>query len=168
MHALLARYSEAVRHERGEDGRRDVSLALSVLHKRALSSAWSLAQSVDRRLSALAPSSAAQANQLVLPLGDPHGELVAADEAPSWPPDLRLSDPRREHRMLSALAAVARDASRHESKIGALCRLLHAGWGIKVRLAHFHVDDIDALALQFDRALQDFHRQERRDLGIAH
>jgi superfamily II DNA or RNA helicase len=124
MHTLLARYSEAVRRERGEDGRHDVSLALSVLHKRALSSAWSLAQSVDRRLSALAPSSATQANQLALPLGDPHGELVAADEPPSWPPDLRLSDPQREHRMLSALAAVARDASRHESKIAALCRLL--------------------------------------------
>ena len=59
MHALLARYSDAVRGERGDDGRRDVCLALSVLHKRALSSAWSLAQSVERRLSSLAPSNAA-------------------------------------------------------------------------------------------------------------
>jgi SNF2 family DNA or RNA helicase len=123
MHTLLTRYSDTVRRERGDD-RRDVSLALSVLHKRALSSAWSLAQSVDRRLSTLAPSNAAQASQLALPLGDPYGELVAADEPPSWPPDLRLSDPRREQRMLSELAAVARDASRQESKVAALCRLL--------------------------------------------
>ena len=124
MHALLARYSDAVRDERGEDGRRDVCLALSVLHKRALSSAWSLAQSVERRLSALAPSSAVDGDQLALPLGDPHGELVAADEPPSWPPDLRLSDPQRERRMLTALAAISRTASLHESKMAALCRLL--------------------------------------------
>ena len=124
MHALLARYSDAVRDERGERGGRDVCLALSVLHKRALSSAWSLAQSVERRLSALAPSNAAEGDQLGLPFGDPHGELVTADEPPLWPPDLRLSDPRREGQMLTALAAIARTASRHESKIAALCRLL--------------------------------------------
>jgi hypothetical protein len=56
MHVLLARYSDAVRSERGDKGRRDVCLALSVLHKRGLSSAWSLARSVDRRLSARAPA----------------------------------------------------------------------------------------------------------------
>jgi SNF2 family DNA or RNA helicase len=124
MHALLARYSDAVRSERGKDGRRDVCLALSVLHKRALSSAWSLAQSVERRLSSLAPSNAAPEDQLSLPLGDPHGELAAADEPPSWPPDLRLSDPQRERRMLTALAAIARTASLRESKVAALGRLL--------------------------------------------
>jgi SNF2 family DNA or RNA helicase len=123
MHALLARYSDTVRNERG-DGGRDVCLALSVLHKRALSSAWSLAQSVERRLSALAPSNAAEGDQLALPLGDPHGDLVTADEPPSWPPDLRLSDPRRERRLLTALAAAARTASLRESKMAALCRLL--------------------------------------------
>ena len=124
MHALLARYSDAIRRERGDDGRRDVCLALSVLHKRALSSAWSLAQSVERRLSSLAPSNAPTEDQLSLPLGDPHGELVAADEPPSWPADLRLSDPQRERRMLTALAAIARTASRRESKLVALGRLL--------------------------------------------
>ena len=124
MHALLARYSDAVRSERGEDGKRDVCLALSVLHKRALSSAWSLAKSIERRLSALVASNAANGGQLALPLGDPHGELVAADEPPSWPPELRLSDPQRERRILAALAEVARTASLHESKMAALCRLL--------------------------------------------
>jgi SNF2 family DNA or RNA helicase len=124
MHGALARYSDAVRDERRDLGRRDVCLALSVLHKRALSSAWSLAQSVERRLSALALSNDAEGDQLSLPLGDPLGELVAADEPPPWPPDLRLSDPQREVRMLTALAAIARTASRHESKMAALCRLL--------------------------------------------
>jgi superfamily II DNA or RNA helicase len=124
MHALLARYSAAVRGDRGGDRHREVSLALSVLHKRALSSAWSLAQSVDRRLSALAASSVPDADQLALPLGDPYGELVRADEPPSWPRDLGLSDPQRERRLLGALAARARAASPLESKIAALCRLL--------------------------------------------
>jgi superfamily II DNA or RNA helicase len=124
MHALLARYSAAVRGDRGGDRHREVSLALSVLHKRALSSAWSLAQSVDRRLSALAASSVPDADQLALPLGDPYGELVRADEPPSWPSDLGLSDPQRERRLLGALAARARAASPLESKIAALCRLL--------------------------------------------
>jgi len=124
MHALLARYSDAVRDEHGDDRRRDVCLALSVLHKRALSSAWSLAQSVTRRLSALATPAAADGDQLALPLGDPDGELVAADQPPAWPSDLRLSDPQRERRMLAALADVAGTASLHESKMAALCRLL--------------------------------------------
>jgi superfamily II DNA/RNA helicase len=66
----------------------------------------------------------ADGEQLTLPLGDPHGELVATDEPPLWPSDLRLADPRREQRMLNALAAAAQLASRHESKIAALCRLL--------------------------------------------
>src|SRR5262249_47370767 len=45
MHAALAAYRRAVRDEHGER-----ALALSVLDKRAFSSAWALAQSVDRRL----------------------------------------------------------------------------------------------------------------------
>ena len=49
LHARLERYVAAVRAER--DG---AWLAASVLHKRALSSAWSLARSVERRLEALA------------------------------------------------------------------------------------------------------------------
>ena len=102
MHALLARYADAVRadeHARGVDA----WLALSVLHKRALSSAWSLARSVERRLAALSAESESRSTQMALPLGDPQGELIAADEAPAWPADLRLSDPARERRLLSAL-----------------------------------------------------------------
>ena len=121
MHAMLARYSDAVRAEHGVN---DASLALSVLHKRALSSAWSLAQSVERRLAALAAADPAAAEQIALPLGDPQGELIAEDEAPAWPPDLRLSDPARERQLLSALHQRARSAAARETKIAALVTLL--------------------------------------------
>jgi superfamily II DNA or RNA helicase len=125
LHLLLGRYSDAVRAERGEAARHDACLALSVLHKRTFSSAWSLARSVERRLSALASADAtADAEQLALPLGDPQGELVAADEAPSWPTELTLLNHRREQQLLSALVSSAAAASRRESKIAALCRLL--------------------------------------------
>jgi len=128
MHRLLARYSDAVRAEPGGEARRDGWLALSVLHKRALSSAWSLLQSVERRLVALFRSpDASDGAQLALPLGDPHGELVSADEPPSWPAELSLSDPERERQLLAALAACARTASAGkvgETKLAALGKLL--------------------------------------------
>ena len=102
-------------------------LALAVLHKRALSSAWSLAQSVERRLARLTATAGSLrgiGDQLALPLGDPEGELVGADEAPAWPADLRLSDPAREIRLLEALSACARAAAANESKLAALVTLL--------------------------------------------
>lgn len=127
MHAMLARYTDAVRAERGERRQGEAWLALAVLHKRALSSAWSLAQSVERRLAALSaapPAPDGIGDQLALPLGDPQGERVAADEAPSWPADLQLSDPARERRLLGALRACARTAAANEAKVAALETLL--------------------------------------------
>jgi len=120
MHASLARYTEAVRAERGAA---DAWLAMAVLHKRALSSAWSLARSVQRRLETLADEEAAE-QQMSLPLGDPQGELIAGDEAPAWPADLRLSDSASERRLLTALADSARLAAAEETKVKALVRLL--------------------------------------------
>jgi superfamily II DNA or RNA helicase len=126
MHAMLAAYGDAVRGDRPLGRTRDACLALSVLHKRALSSPWSLAQSVDRRLAALDAASVApdDGEQLALPLDDGDGDLVAADEAPRWPADLHLSDPRRERRLLDALAAAARVAAGPDAKLSALARLL--------------------------------------------
>jgi superfamily II DNA or RNA helicase len=124
MHQALAEYSAAVRADRGELYDAGV-LALSVLHKRALSSAWSLAQSLDRRLAALGASGAiAIEAQMTLPLGDPDGDLAGGDEPPAWPPDLSLADPDRERRLLTNLAARARTAAARETKIAALGRLL--------------------------------------------
>src|SRR6185295_17094136 len=98
MHAALSRYGDAVRAERGS-----AWLALSVLHKRAFSSAWALLQSVERRLAALA-APADDGEQMALPLGDPSGEFLTADEAPDWPVGLALGDPDRERHLLTALA----------------------------------------------------------------
>jgi superfamily II DNA or RNA helicase len=128
MHQALGRYSDALRRERSRAGAADPCLALSVLHKRAFSSAWSLAASVERRLTELA--GAADANerggfeQLALPIGDPDGELVAADEPPVWPTDLRLEDASRERRLLEALMTAARNASLAETKLRVLRTLL--------------------------------------------
>jgi SNF2 family DNA or RNA helicase len=125
MHALLAHYGDALRGERRRDGRSDPLLALSVLHKRAFSSAWSLAQSVERRLAALTESEGAVAGeQLALPLGDPTGDLVRADEPPSWPGDLRMADSTHERRLLVALLSSARTASAAETKLRRLDTLL--------------------------------------------
>jgi superfamily II DNA or RNA helicase len=121
MHAALARYSEAVRAD-APGG--DAWLALSVLHKRAMSSAWSLSQSVGRRLATLAADDRDDAQQMALPLGDPNGELIADDDAPVWPAHLRLQDRARERRLLTALHDRARSAAASETKIGRLAALL--------------------------------------------
>jgi SNF2 family DNA or RNA helicase len=124
MHQSLADYTAAVRADRRE--LHDAFwLALSVLHKRALSSAWSLAQSIDRRLvSLLAVGANSSGAQLMLPLGDPDGDRSTDDEAPAWPADLGLADADHERRLLTELAAHARTAARHEAKLAMLQRLL--------------------------------------------
>ena len=120
MHALLVRYTSAIRAEHPH-----AWLATSVLHKRALSSAWALAQSLERRLDTLSRvDSGADAEQLTLPLGDPDGELTLADQAPLWPMGVGLADSARERRMLGSLLAAARSAAAHETKLHALARLL--------------------------------------------
>ncbi len=130
MHALLARFMRAIRREHaggsrtsGTADRAALSLALSVLQKRALSSARSLQLSVERRLAALDDDTRG-AEQMELPLGDAHGELVTADQQPEWPRLLGLRDAVHERAMLTALHGVCRAASRRESKVTALGRLL--------------------------------------------
>jgi len=120
MHALVSRFTQQVSRERGVSS----ALALSVLHKRALSSASSLERSVARRLTMLSNVKADGHEQLALPLADSGGELSPEDEPPAWPAELGLLDRDRERQMLKALAEAATMASRHESKIRALQRLL--------------------------------------------
>ena len=118
MHAALARYCDAVVADNGE-----AWLALSVLHKRALSSAWSLAQSVERRLLALS-SAAREVHQTALPFGDPDGEQIASDESPPWPAGAGLSDRVRERRLLTMVHQSARAAAEGETKLAALAALI--------------------------------------------
>jgi superfamily II DNA or RNA helicase len=120
MHAALRRYTDAVCRERV-----DSWVAASVLHKRALSSAWSLARSVERRLDAIdAADPASSGIQMLLPLDDSDGELTAADAAPLWPSALSLSDRSTERRLLRSVLEAAECAAAHESKLNALARLL--------------------------------------------
>jgi superfamily II DNA or RNA helicase len=120
MHAVLARFTKAVRAEHGDGA----LLALGVLHKRALSSARSLERSVERRLMSIETTTDSSAAQLFLPLDDSNGELNAADDVPVWGAELSLSDAGRERRMLTALRHAAREASADETKLRALRRLL--------------------------------------------
>jgi superfamily II DNA or RNA helicase len=121
MHQLLARFTHAVRTERGDD--RAAWLALATLHKRALSSARSLEETVERRLAGLPTSAGESFQQMSLPLADAWGELDSSDEAPLWASPA-LDDVDRERRMLGRLAAAARAAASSESKLGRLVRLL--------------------------------------------
>jgi len=119
MHAALRRYGGAVIDERPH-----AWLALSVLHKRAFSSAAALADSIDRRIAALegeAPSNAA--TQLAFLFAE-SGEETSEDQAPAWAMDLALSDADRERELLVALSTAARAAAERESKVRALARLL--------------------------------------------
>lgn len=121
MHAALAQYRIAVEAEHGNR-----ALALSVLEKRALSSPWSLAQSVGRRLASLAEPPSQCDLQLALPLGDPDGEQTNDDAPPWWPSELGLADKREDRRLLTAVADAATHAARHgDSKIRRLRRVLN-------------------------------------------
>ena len=78
-------------------------LLLTVLLKRALSSAESLRRSLERRLAALASDSGRDGGQLWLPLDDPGGELDGSDD----PPVLRvpaLQDVGQERRLILAIS----------------------------------------------------------------
>jgi superfamily II DNA or RNA helicase len=119
MYAALARYQQAVRAEHG-----DRALALSVLEKRACSSAWSLAESVERRIAALGGAGGVHQQQLLLPLDDADGETTGDDAPPMWPSDLSLADVDRERRLLESVSAAARQCAGNESKVRALLRLL--------------------------------------------
>jgi superfamily II DNA or RNA helicase len=136
MHRRLEEFAHAVRRENPAKGTSPadpgnpanpvnlgMSLALSVLQKRAWSSARSLQRSVERRLEALT-ADAEPAAQLLLPLADPAGELTSEDEPPPWSPLMTLGNPQRERRLLQALQKAAEAAAGQETKVAALRRLL--------------------------------------------
>ena len=118
VHRALQAYVRKVRSERGHGG--DAAhLAMMVLTRRACSSAWSLARSIERRLALLAgdPSSM---SQLTLPLFESSG-----DEAPGAELAVPgLDDRDDECRRLEAIRALAIRAQAAESKVCALIRLL--------------------------------------------
>jgi superfamily II DNA or RNA helicase len=123
MHDLLARYTELVWREAGRRGRQEARLAMIVLRKRALSSARSLAVSIDRRLQLL-ETTADTAVQTALALWE--DDRAAGDEEPvSSLGATGLEDTASERSWLKAIQSAAIAAARAgESKGLALCRLL--------------------------------------------
>ena len=96
-------------------------LAMGVLTRRAFSSAWSLAQSVETRLRLLSLESAPDVLQLTLPFSDPASD----DESPTTElSSPGLSDLDEERRWLEHVLLLAQQAQAHETKIRALRRLL--------------------------------------------
>jgi superfamily II DNA or RNA helicase len=121
MHASLDRLLLAVRPERHDD-QREVWLAMAMLRKRALSSAWSLERSVRRKLES-ASWMADQPHQSGLPFGQENDELGSEDEAPTWNTSLLAND-REERSLLEAISTRAAAAQLGETKMAALGRLL--------------------------------------------
>jgi SNF2 family DNA or RNA helicase len=122
MHRLLSDYARRV-WQVGQT-RDDPSLRLVaiVLTKRALSSATSLARSVTRRLAALddathAPSPAAQGG-LPFDEDDDGADLEPALSSPAF------DQPHDEHAALQRILDAATRASRSETKVAVLLRLL--------------------------------------------
>ena len=163
MHALLSRYGDALRADVHHELRDDALLALSVLHKRAFSSAWSLARSVERRIDALTSGGAGQGGaQLGLPLGDASGDLVRADEPPAWPDELRLADANLERRLLTALVDAARTASAAETKVRRLNALLRRAHEPAVVFTEYR-DTLTHLGRQLARPALALHGGLTRD-----
>ena len=122
MHDLLEKYTKAVWRESQARGDELARLAAIVLRKRALSSAASLAVSARRRMALLAGQLEPLREQLRLPLGD---EDPLEDDVPAavlGAPGLAHAP--RERRWLAAIAETAQRASRGESKLRFLRRLL--------------------------------------------
>ena len=121
MHDALRAYAQLVWFHASEGGGAGARLAMSVLARRACSSAASLERSVQRRMALLGHESQRPTPQLDLPFALATPDDLAPDsqlEAPG------LADPAEEQRHLGRILALARDASRAESKLAALRRLL--------------------------------------------
>jgi superfamily II DNA or RNA helicase len=122
MHALLDAYTARLWTESTQRGEATGELVATVLRKRALSSAASLALSIRRRLSLLAGEPPPPA-QLSLPWD--RDDEVVEDEAPDSVLGVRgWHDNAGEHDALAAIADAAGIAADSESKVRALLRLV--------------------------------------------
>ena len=122
MHELLEEYTRRVWRESALRGDELGTLAATVLRKRALSSAASLAASVRRRIELLVAPPSVSDEQLRLPLWEEDalddGEPEAALAAPG------LTNAAAERRWLGLIAEAAQRAAVRESKTGFIRRML--------------------------------------------
>jgi superfamily II DNA or RNA helicase len=121
MHAALMTYTRLVWSQSPQTGLSGARLAMSVLARRACSSAGSLARSVERRLTLMNDESALPGMQPGLPFDDPG---VDDDEPNTALSSAGLHDRADERRRLEHLLDLARTAAAAESKLHALKRLL--------------------------------------------
>ena len=125
MHALLDDYVQSVWRSATRRADEPALMAMVVLKKRSLSSATSLAISLDRRIHHLTRIPAGTEWQLGLPLSGPDEEDGREDEEPIAllaPPGMaNLTD---EVDSLSVVRDAARRSAAHESKLRRLRRLL--------------------------------------------
>ena len=121
MHVLLDQYTRRVWLEASVRKDEGAFLAITVLKKRALSSARALALTVARRLIHLSPQTD-DSWQARLPLTDEEPEDAAPDRLLAAP---GLASVRHERAWLGAIQTAAISASHEESKLRRLRRLLH-------------------------------------------
>jgi superfamily II DNA or RNA helicase len=123
LHRLLDRYTSRVWRENASAAAR---LAMIVLRKRALSSAWAAGRTIERRLALLDKPGATGAPQLALPFDpDREGEASAddtLDDSVIGAPG--LDDRRVERDILATIASAANLCTGRESKVRSLKRLL--------------------------------------------
>ena len=122
MHAALMAYTRLVWSQSPQTGLSDARLAMSVLARRACSSAGSLARSVERRVTLMNDESALPGMQQP---GLPFDDTGADDDEPNTAlSSAGLHDRADERRRLEHLLDLARTAAADESKLHALKRLL--------------------------------------------
>ncbi|MQA29740.1 MAG: hypothetical protein GEU82_07870 [Luteitalea sp.] len=122
LHIRLERFTRAALADH-PDRARDVWLALSTIHKRALSSAFAVHETVRRRLLSLGGHDEPSEQQLRLPLADESGEHDDEDRTPRWTCP-SLDDPSTERTLLTEIADAAAAAFGGQSKLRALARLV--------------------------------------------
>ena len=121
MHAALMAYARLAWHQSSGAGAPGARLAMSVLARRACSSAESLARSVERRVRLLGEAGPERAAQIDLPFA----EASVDDEEPAASlrsPGLKDAGEERDH--LQRLLDLARAAARAESKPAIVRRLI--------------------------------------------
>ena len=121
MHEALRAYAQLVWLHASAGGGGGARLAMSVLARRACSSAASLERSVERRLALLGHEDQQPTPQLDLPFALVASDDIAPDSQLGAP---GLEDAAEEQRHLGRILTLARDASRAESKLAALRRLI--------------------------------------------
>jgi superfamily II DNA or RNA helicase len=123
LHRLLDGYTSRVWRENASAAAR---LAMIVLRKRALSSAWAVGRTIERRLVLLEQSDNHLDTQIALPFEhDQEGEASTDDTVSDFVIGAPgLTDSRSERDVLATLAAAAAACAGGESKVRSLRRML--------------------------------------------